>query len=101
MSSNKSIAVWCVPRGAAGVQLEVHFNYWRVALARRRPRLFTKRPASTDFAEIGIMIADVRSVDQLNLFIPSRIARAHIRDCSPFFLDKEVVQGIFNERLIP
>lgn len=101
MSSNKSIAVWCVPKGgAAGIELEVHFNYWRVGpLGRRRP--FRRRQVPTDFAEIGILIEDVRPVAQLSLFIPSQVKRAAISDCSPFFCDADVTQGIFNERLSP
>jgi hypothetical protein len=102
MSSNKSIAVWCVPQAAATrIQFDVHFNYWRVAPPERRFERYRRPAGMPDFIEVGVMIADVKLVEQLSLFLPTKIVRSAISDCSRFFTDQEAVQGIFNERLTP
>jgi hypothetical protein len=102
MSSNKSIAVWCVPAaGKTGIRFEVHFNYWRIPEAPRKRRWFSKAPAEqgTDFAEIGIMVEDIGLVEKFSLYVPALVRASAIQDCAPHFTNHEVVQGIFNEVL--
>lgn len=102
MSSNKSIAVWCVPvAGKTGIGFEVHFNYWRIPEAPRKHRWFSKARTAqgTDFAEIGIMVEDVGLVEKFSLYIPALVRASAIQDCAPHFTNDEVVQGIFNEVL--
>ncbi|MEI9412918.1 hypothetical protein [Mesorhizobium salmacidum] len=102
MSSNKSIAVWCAPiSGEAGIKFEVHFNYWRMPDRPQRIPWFRRAQIREhcDFAEIGIMVEDVRLVDKLFLYLPATLAPSEIGDCSPYFVERDVVQGIFNELL--
>ena len=100
MSSNKSMAVWCVPlAGKSGIAFEVHFNYWRMPEALQKRRWFRKPQSDqgTDFAEIGIMVEDIRLVEKLSLYLPTSVSTSAIQDCGPHFANDEVVQGIFNE----
>jgi hypothetical protein len=103
MSSNKSMAIWCTPNhGAQPIELEVHFNYWRVTDEPGRFRWPWQRrepAAKADFVEIGIMVDDARKVDTASIYVPARFDVGAVCDCAPFFTDPEVVQGIFNERL--
>jgi hypothetical protein len=102
MSSNKSIAVWCVPAaGKTGIRFEVHFNYWRIPEAPRKRRWFNKARTEqgADFAEIGIMVEDIGLVEKFSLYVPALVRASAIQDCAPHFTNHEVVQGIFNEVL--
>lgn len=105
MSSNKSMAVWCTPQpDATPIELDIHFNYWRLANGRRRRiAVRRKRPldVTPDFVEIGLMFDDARKVASASIFIPTVLGVEAVSDCTPFFMDAHVVQGIFNERLDP
>lgn len=103
MSSNKSIGIWCAPvPGADPIKIEVHFNYWRIKPHISwwsRFRSWVTRSADGDFVEVGIMVDEIRRVEKMHIFFPAKLAVSQICDCSPYFTDRNIVQGIFNEPL--
>ncbi|MCQ1855373.1 hypothetical protein [Neorhizobium galegae] len=93
-----SMALWCrsiadLPRAS----LEAHFNLWRIA----GDQDFKGKGGRTvrDFLEIGVMLTNPFSVDQINIFLPTLVAGEDIEDCSGRLADPSVAQGIFNEPL--
>jgi len=98
MHSNRSLAVWCIPRPASGATaIEVHFNYWRLAGDEECVR--KAKGLVRDFAEIGVMLDDPEKIDRICIFLPFPVAKAAIDDCSDRLSQPELAQGIFNEVL--
>lgn len=98
MPNDGTMAVWCVPRtGGGGTTMEAHFNYWRIAGDKDFVRT-TKRTAA-DFIEIGLLIADIKEVASINLYVPAAVVREVIEDCSGYLSQAKFAQGIFNEVL--
>lgn len=96
MVNNVSMAVWCIGRTAVtNSQMEAHFNYWRLA----GERTSSNKKASNDFVEVGIMLKVPQSVDKVKIYFPAKIERKSISDCSHYFKDPQISQGIFNEPL--
>lgn len=97
MSSDGSVAVWCVHRGRHGeATAEVHCNYWRVAGdADFRGRNGRVR----DFLELGVWLSEPTQVAKANIFLPFSLTLAAVEDCAPYFARVEIAQGIFNEPL--
>lgn len=103
MSSNKSIGIWCTPvPGADPIKIEVHFNYWRIRSHSKWWHSFSSLwgdNSGADFVEVGVMVEDVRQAEKLHIFIPMLLSHDQICDCSPYFNNNDIVQGIFNEPL--
>jgi hypothetical protein len=97
MSSDGSVAVWCVHRpGATECKAEVHCNYWRVA---GDVEFKGKNGKVRDFLEIGIWLTQPLLVEKVNLFLPQPIEKSAIEDCAPYYGRVDIAQGIFNEPL--
>jgi hypothetical protein len=97
MSSDGSVAVWCVHRqGAAGCTAEIHCNYWRVA---GDVEFKGKNGKVRDFLELGIWLSEPTLIEKVNLFLPQPLAKTAIEDCGPYFANVDIAQGIFNEPL--
>jgi len=93
-----SMALWCRPiTELPTASLEVHFNLWRIA----GDQDFKGKGGRVvrDFLEIGVMLTNPLSVDQVNIFLPTLVAGKDIEDCSARLADPSVAQGIFNEPL--
>jgi hypothetical protein len=103
MSSNKSIGIWCTPvRATDPIKIEVHFNYWRIqphTTWLSRFCSWLKRSSDGDFVEVGIMVDDIRRAEKIHIFFPAVLSASQICDCSPYFIERDIVQGIFNEQL--
>ncbi len=49
------------------------------------------------FLDIGVMIEDIEKVDNINIFIPSKIDKGEITDLGSYFKEHtDLVQLIFN-----
>lgn len=95
MSSDGSVAVWCVHRpGAKDCTAEIHCNYWRVA---GDVEFKGKNGTVRDFLELGIWLTDPALIEKVNLFLPQSVAKSAIEDCGPYFASVDIAQGIFNE----
>jgi hypothetical protein len=97
MSSDGSVAVWCVHRARQeGATAEVHCNYWRVAgdaeFKGRNGRV-------RDFLELGVWLSEPTQVAKVNIFLPFSLPLTAIEDCAPYFARVDIAQGIFNEPL--
>jgi hypothetical protein len=93
MAADVSMAIWCVHRlGSSGATSEVHFNYWWIAGE-------TKDSSVRDFAEIGVMVSDPRSIEKICIYLPSQVEPQDVSDCGRFFAEPHLAQGIFNEPL--
>ncbi len=91
------MAVWCVPRtGSQPTTLEVHFNYWRI---NGGPASNRTRGTERDFIEIGLMIGDLRQIKRICVFLPQTVEHNQVIDCSQYFSDPKLAQGVFNEVL--
>ncbi|MBY5385217.1 hypothetical protein [Rhizobium leguminosarum] len=93
-----SMALWCRSVGnQPTASLEAHFNLWRIAGDRE----FKGKGGRVvrDFLEIGVMLSNPLSVDQINIFLPTAVTLEDIEDCSARLADPSVAQGIFNEPL--
>jgi hypothetical protein len=100
LRSEGSIRVWCKNNSdRSGKRFEAHFNYWHII----GDRSFS--PSSSfpkiDFLEIGLLIEDPASMDEVNVFIPVERVATDVHDCSEYFRDPAIAEGIFNEALIP
>ena len=95
--STKSIAVWCAEiNGAAKTGYEVHANYWRLSGDEDFVRQAGK---VADLLEIGVRVDDPHAVDHIGIFLPFKISRSEIEDCSAYFANTAIAQGIFNDVL--
>ena len=103
MASNKSIGIWCTPAPDKGpIEVEVHFNYWRIQPHTTLWSSISTRGRETsngDFFEVGVMVKDIRNANKIHIFIPTPLSRDNICDCSRYFAEHEIAQGIFNEPL--
>lgn len=104
MLSNGTMAIWCVPHANAvapqnappsPTQIEAHFNYWRVE-GKKTPRS-KKTHLVRDFIEVGLMIESIASIKEIGIYVPVKIEREMVEDCSPYLSKPEFAQGIFNE----
>jgi len=96
MQNNGTIAIWCVPKlNSTPTDLEVHFNYWRIA----GDPDFTAKTKKTveDFVEIGLLITDIRQIEKIRVYLPTKINRGMVEDCAPYLAQSQFAQGIFNE----
>ncbi|MFZ1988772.1 MAG: hypothetical protein WAW96_03275 [Alphaproteobacteria bacterium] len=96
--STGSMAIWCADRpGAKPVELEAHFNYWRIAgdVGFRK----SKKGATSDFIEVGILVDDPNQIDLVCIFVPLNVDGDAVSDCSARFATADIAQGIFNEVL--
>ena len=95
--STKSIAVWCAERsGSAKTEYEVHANYWRLS----GDADFVRKAGNvSDLLEIGVRVDDPGAVDHIGIFLPFKVLRAEVEDCSRYFADTAIAQGIFNDVL--
>lgn len=100
-SRNQSLAIWCAPvAGAISTEMEVHFNYWRIAGDEEFCRKVRKSGGKVqDFVEIGLMLEDAEQIEQVCIFLPRPVPASAITDCSSYLEQREIAQGIFNEVL--
>ena len=98
MHESSSLAVWCKPKVVGvGTALEVHVNYWRV---ENHPWLRTKANFwRRDFIEIGLMLSSPANVQNVAIFVPSKIKTTDVSDVSRQFSRQEISHGIFNQPL--
>jgi hypothetical protein len=102
MSSSKSLAVWCAPRvNSTSSAIDAHFNYWRIAGDEEFARTAKKEAKKevNDFLEIGVMLDDPHQIERVYIYLPQLIADVAITDCSDYFAEPNLAQGIFNEVL--
>jgi len=95
--STKSIAVWCAEfSGAAKTEYEVHANYWRLS----GDADFVREAGNvSDLLEIGVRVDDPGAVDHIGIFLPFKVSREEVEDCSKYFAGTAIAQGIFNDVL--
>ncbi|ADU13155.1 hypothetical protein [Asticcacaulis excentricus] len=92
-----SIAVWCKPANGAQSEIEAHFNYWHMTGdAQFKP---TDGSKAVDFIEIGVLLDDPWTVEAIKIYLPIKVDRSSIEDCSTYFQEVSIAQGIFNEVL--
>lgn len=93
MAANVSMAVWCVgQQSAANSSMEAHFNYWRLS----GERTSTNKRAENDFVEVGVMLESPQLVETVNIYIPANLNIKSVSDCSKYFKNTAICQGIFN-----
>jgi len=107
---SKSIAVWTTGEQAVDQTHEVHVNYWRMGEAgssslphcRRWLSSLVKRSSvpkagGHDLLELGVWVANPSKVNTVSAYLPLKISRADIIDCSGHFKNSDISQAIFNE----
>jgi hypothetical protein len=98
MPNNGSIALWCVPQAnSAPIEIEAHFNYWRLSGDKTFARRRAIQAPVRDFVEIGVLIDDIKQIDSICFYLPTTVMREQIVDCAPYLAQAEFAQGIFNE----
>jgi hypothetical protein len=92
-----SIAVWCEPVAHAQSEIEAHFNYWHLTGdAQFKPSDGSK---VADFVEVGVLVDDPQMVESTKIYLPLKLDRSGLADCSQHFQETSIAQGIFNEVL--
>lgn len=93
MAAEGSMAVWfTTEKGAVGEpSAEIHLNYWRVPKTSAR--------TAQDFLEVGVLISEPDTVNQIYVYLPSAWGLGNITDCGPLFKDVDIANGIFNRPL--
>ena len=95
------MAVWCpTKQGNVNASVELHFNLWRLPRLSWWRKIRTWRwGAQPDFVEIGVLIDDRDQIESVGIFLPFRVKKLDVEDCGPSFRDKDIAEGIFNEKI--
>jgi len=90
------MAAWIIPKEIDHESsAEIHFNYWRVS-----PKGKGKSKIQ-DFAEVGVLLRNAKQINSVKIYLPMKLKRIDLEDCSQHFQSENIAQGIFNEALVP
>lgn len=98
----KSLAIWYETRSNYNFKiddehraLEAHINVWKLPLGNVW-KLPSKKDKFSRFTDIGLLVKNVKYIEKLYVYYPSKIEREHIKDLSKV-LRGNFVDVLFNE----
>lgn len=92
-----SFAVWCKKNEDVAVNLDVHFNFWKLPSSEKIRGLYREYKYEY-FLDIGLKVKNIKPLDSINVYFPFLLKDDDIQDLGNVLIkDRKLINGIFND----